>query len=136
MVWLITDNQFPAEVASARAEQLRKRPVSVIHLFLINLPFSDFSSSQDICHIPFSVVSHLYAITFVRFVSDNHWQSHFLFVRYGPRHPVCVPRTGLQRPDTKMLVHDIIPTLYTRWPIRLPFYVGWFFKWVITKNTF
>lgn len=98
-----------------------KSPVSIIHPFLINLPFSDFSSSQDICHIPFSVASHLHAITFVRFVSDNHWQSHFLFVCYSPQHPGCVPRTGLQRPDTRMLVHDIIPTLHTWWPIRLPF---------------
>lgn len=118
-------------------EHLRKRPVSVIHLLLICLPFLDFSFSQYICHISFPVVNHLYSIIFVRSANDNHWQSHFLFVHYSPRYPVNTWRTGLQKSYTGTLqsrashhLHSLRIIANQAFIIR----VRWFLKWVITRN--
>lgn len=83
--------------SSGGEEHLGKRPVSVIRLLLICLPFSVFSSSQYIGRISFSVVNHLHSIIFLRFTNDNHWQSHFLFAHYGLQYPAYIQRTGLQK---------------------------------------
>lgn len=93
-----------------------ERPVNVIHLLLICLPFLAFSSSQYICHISFSVVNHLYSIIFSRFANDNHWQSHFLFVHYSPQYPAKIWTTGLQKSYTGTLMSRTshCPTHYSQ----------------------
>lgn len=130
---------FPAGFASTGgAEHLRNKSC-LCRLFIICLPFSDFSFSQYICSISFSGANCLYSIILVRFANNIYWQSYFLFVHYGPQYPANIWRTGLQKSYTRTLQSRTSHHLHSQHIMANQASIiiaGWSLKWMIIRNTF